>query len=451
MKIAIVGWGIEGKSAYKYFGSEHEYLIVNEQPLNDFPRESEKVKVQFLSAKKPAGVTGNVQDLSYLNGIDEYEKIIYTPTSRKNLEKVFGNDSSFWQKATTAEHIFFENVKTKNIVGITGTKGKGTTTTLIAKMLEAAGKKVYVGGNIGNSVLEFMDEVQPDDWVILEIANFQLYKFPYSPHVAVCLMLMPEHLDWHDSMEEYVEAKSNIFRHQNEQDFAIFFANNEISTSLAQYSNGKKIPYFASPGARIENDKVVIGDDSEEVISIGEIRLLGSHNLQNACAAVTAVWQIIKDINAIRQVLISFSGLEHRLEFVREFNGVKYYDDSFGTTPSTAIVAMQAFTEPKIMILGGSDKGIPFDKLADEVTKQNVKHVIAIGQTGAKIAELLQARNFQNITLGLNTMAEIINKASEIATAGDIVLLSTACASFGLFKDYKDRGNQFKACVNNLA
>ncbi len=377
MKIAIVGWGIEGQSAFNYFGPDHDYLIVNEEPRDDFPAESDKIKVQYIHNVKPAGVTGNVEDLSYLEGIDNCDKIVYTPTSVKNLEKKFDDNHDFWRKTTTIRHIFFEQVNTSNIIGITGTKGKGTTSTLVAKMLEAAGKKVFLGGNIGKGVLDFMSEVQPDDWVVLELSSFQLYRFHYSPHIGVCLMISPEHLDWHMDMREYVESKSNLFKHQTEHDIAIYFSDNQYSVQIAEPSPGSKIPYYQTPGALVRPDgTIVIGENgATEIATKDEVKLLGEHNLQNICAAITAVWSSLSEvedpikIKATRQVLTTFTGLEHRLEFVRELNGIKYYDDSFGTTPDTAIVAMQALPQPKVMILGGSDKGIPFDQLADAVTK----------------------------------------------------------------------------------
>ncbi|HVX58524.1 MAG TPA: UDP-N-acetylmuramoyl-L-alanine--D-glutamate ligase, partial [Candidatus Saccharimonadales bacterium] len=285
--------------------------------------------------------------------------------------------------------------------------------------------------------------------VVLELANFQLYKFPYSPHIGVCLMITAEHLDWHPDMDDYIEAKSNLFRHQKKDDVAIYFADNEFSTKIASYSPGRKIPYYRDPGARVTNEgNIVIGETV--IMNRSDVKLLGEHNLQNICAALTAVWQVTDNIEAIRRVLGSFSGLEHRLEYVRELEGVSYYDDSFGTTPDTAIVAMQAFEQPKVMILGGSDKGIPFDSLADAVASGNVRHVVAIGKTGSKIAELLRKRGFDSITEGPGTMAEIVKDARAHAHAGDVVLLSTACASFGLFHDYKDRGNQFKTVVKAL-
>jgi UDP-N-acetylmuramoylalanine--D-glutamate ligase len=451
MKIGIVGWGVEGKSVYEYFGQDHEYLIVNEHPLPDFPKQSDKIKIQFLDKEKPAGVTGNVHDLSYLDGIEDCDKIVYTPTSRKNLEQKFKDNQEFWSKATTALHIFYETVKTKNIIGITGTKGKGTTSTLTYQILQAAGKRAFLGGNIGRSVLDFVRDVQEDDWVVLELSNFQLYKFPYSPHIALSVMIVSEHLDWHPNFEDYLEAKSNIFSYQKPDDIAIYFDRNKYSRQIAYRSPGVKIPYYLSPGARVREDgKIVIGEPEVEIISKDEIKLLGEHNLQNVCAATTVVWQVTQDKEAIHKVLSSFSGLEHRLEFVRELKGVKYYNDSFGTTPDTAIVAIKAFSQPKVVILGGSDKGADFNILAEEVIKNNVRHVIAIGITGPKIIELLHQKGFTSITEGLKSMPEIVKTTHDLAQEGDIVLLSTGCASFGLFRDYKDRGNQFKKAVQDL-
>lgn len=454
MKIGIIGWGVEGQSAQRYFGPEHQYLIVNEHPRDDFPLQSDKVKVQFLKDEKPPGITSNVTNLSYLDGIEKCDKIIYSVTSVKNLERRFGDGRDFWQKATTVQHVFFENAKTKNIIGVTGTKGKGTTSTLIYEMLKAAGKATYLAGNIGTSVLDILPEVKESDWVVLELTNYQLYKFPYSPHIAVCLMMTKEHQDWHSDMDEYLNAKTNLFSHQKKDDIAIYFAKNDLSQQIAGSSPGVKIPYYAKPGAVAKDEGlIVVGDPEVEVIKSNELKLIGEHNLENVCASVTTVWfglSEMKDsvkLDAIRKVLTTFTGLEHRLEFVRELDGVKYYDDSFGTTPVTAIVAMRAIIQPQVLILGGSDKGLSFEPMIEEAVKDRTRHIITIGQTGPKIEQMLRDRGFSKITAGLNKMTDIVAEARQVAQPGDVVLLSTGCASFGLFRDYKDRGDQFKAAV----
>lgn len=460
MRIGIIGWGVEGQSAYRYFGPDNDYLICSEEPRDDFPPQSDKVKVQFINAARPPGLTGNVTDTSYLAGIEHCDKVIYSVVAPKNLEKLFPPGDKFWDKALTVQDLFFKEVKTRNIIGITGTKGKGTTSTLVAKMLEACGERVHLGGNIGRSVLDFASDVQPDDWVVLELSNFQLYRLKYSPRIALCLMITPEHMDWHASMDEYVAAKANIFRWQKPDDIAIYLPTNRYSQEIAGYSHGVKVPYFAPPGAFVREDgMIVVGQAQAEVIKTSQLKLIGRHNWQNVCAAITAVWSSLNEpegqsekiITAIRSVLGSFSGLPHRLEFVRELDFVKYYDDSFGTTPDTTIVAINAFAQPVVLILGGHDKGVSFDALIDQIAGQErVRHVIAIGDTGPKLAAMLRAKGYMAITEGLTDMVAMVAEARARAQPGDVVLLSTGCSSFGLFADYKDRGNQFKSAVQEL-
>ena len=316
-------------------------------------------------------------------------------------------------------------------------------------MLEAAGKRVFLGGNIGRSPLEFVDELQEDDWVVLETSSFQLIDATHSPHIAVCLMVVPEHLNWHADMAEYIAAKSQLFAHQTSDDVAIYFAENDNSKDIAKVGDGQKLPYFTPPGAYVDGDRIVI--DDTEVCKLSDIKLLGEHNWQNVCAAVTAVWQAgVHDVDALRSVITSFSGLEHRLEFVRELDRVQYYDDSFGTTPETAIVALRAFIQPKVAILGGSDKGATYDELAATVADSNVRSVILIGDQAGAIKQALANVGYTSIVEGCQDMTEIIAAVRTVAKPGDIVLLSTGCASFGMFENYKDRGNQFKKAVQAL-
>jgi UDP-N-acetylmuramoylalanine--D-glutamate ligase len=259
---------------------------------------------------------------------------------------------------------------------------------------------------------------------------------------------VPEHLNWHVDLAEYIGAKTRLFAAQTPDDITIYFDGNETSRLIAAASSGQQIPFYTSPGAYIDNSAISIS--GQEICRTDELKLLGEHNWQNACAAVTAVWQVMQDVAAIRSVLTSFSGLEHRLEFVRELNNVRYYDDSFGTTPETAIVAIKAFDEPKVIILGGSDKGASYDELAQTVASSSIRKVLLIGDQAPRLQEALDRAGFSNYMPGGNSMAEIVNNARQEAAPGDIVLLSTGCASFGMFKDYKDRGNQFKSSVQSL-
>lgn len=432
MKVAILGYGEQGRSAYEYWKDLGADITICDQ--------NESLELPS-DAQKRLGPT-------HLNHLDTFDLIVRSPFV-KPVDIVAANSPDILPKVTTVTNEFFRVCPTKNIVGITGTKGKGTTSTLVAKMLEAAGKRVHLGGNIGIPPLDLLKNgIQPDDWVVLELANFQLIDLQYSPHIAVCLMVTPEHLDWHNDTNEYYLAKTQLFRHQTSDDFAIYYSENENSKRIAATGSGWKLPYMAFPGAFVQNQQIVV--DNRQVCSVDELKLLGKHNWQNACAAVTAFWKISQDLEAVRKVLTSFTGLEHRLEFVREVNGVKYYDDSFGTTPETAIVAMQALDQPKVVILGGSDKGASYDELAKAVAASNVRHVLTIGDTGPEIAKALVETGYDNGMSGGKTMTEIVASATKLAEPGDVVLLSTGCASFGLFKNYKDRGEQFKAAVQSL-
>lgn len=454
MHIGLVGWGVETSSAYRYFGDTHTYLIVSEEPRDDFPSR-ENVEVRALDTERKAGLTSTVTDHSYLAGLENLDLVVYSPTARKNLENVYPSDSRFWDIAKSSLEIFFENIPTSNTIGVTGTKGKGTTSTLIATLLEAVGKKVHLGGNIGVPVLDLLPNIAEDDWVVLELSSFQLYKFPYSPHIAVHLMMIPEHIEeWHKTMEDYVSSKRNIFAHQSEGDIAIYYPENEYSTENVNSSKGTHIAYFSEEGAHIEDGWVAIGDT--RIIAIGDVGLIGNHNLQNICAALTACWQVSQNSEAYKAVLVNFTGLEHRLEFVREVNGIKFYDDSFGTTPDTAVVALDAFSEDKVVIVGGHDKGNDYEALGKRLSHDDVTHVIFIGTTGQKILNLAKSYGFDENKATIRkdgnswTMEEMVLKATEVVHPNGVVLLSTGSASFGLFHDYKDRGNQFKQAVNRL-
>ncbi len=431
MKIAIVGYDVDGRASYDYFAAQgHELTICDQNTALEIPPSAQAVLGE-----------------QYIDNLDRFDLVVRTAGLRAAI--ILEKNPGLEAKITTHINEFFRVCPTKQIIGVTGTKGKGTTSTLVAKMLEAAGQHVRLGGNIGIPPLSFLTELQPDSWVVLELSSFQLSDIDYSPPIGVCLMVVPEHLNWHPDINDYTTAKSNLFARQTAEDVAIYFAENELSRLIASHGAGQKLPYFAPPGAIIDNDAISIS--GQEICRVDELKLLGAHNWQNVCAAVTAVWQVTQDVTALRQVLTSFSGLEHRLQLVGEVDGVRYYDDSFGTTPETAVVAMQAFEAPKVMILGGSDKGANYDELAKAVAGSNVRRVLLIGEQAGRIQTALEQAEFTNFEPGGSNMTEIVAKARQVAQSGDVVLLSTACASFDMFKDYKDRGEQFKQAVQALA
>ena len=428
MKIAILGYGSQGRAAYEYWCDGNEITVCDGN----------------AEVRLPDDVNAQLGP-DHLAGLDQFDLLVRSPIVHPGAI-VAANSPDILSKVTTVTNEFLRVCPTKNVIGVTGTKGKGTTSTLIALMLEAAGHRVHLGGNIGIPPLDMLkNDIQPDDWVVLELANFQLIDLQHSPRIAVCLMVVPEHLDWHADPAEYFAAKTQLFRWQTVEDVAIYFAGNDESKRIAGSGAGLKIPYYQAPGAAVLDEAIVI--DDQVICRLDEIKLLGGHNWQNVCAAVTAVWQITQDIAALRSVIAGFSGLEHRLESVATSNGAAYYDDSFGTTPETAIVALQAFSQPKVIILGGSDKGAHYDELAQAVVDNNVRHVIAIGATGPAIVAALLARGYDNGLSEAATMPEIVKTAALVAEPGDVVLLSTACASFDMFANYKDRGEQFKAAV----
>jgi UDP-N-acetylmuramoylalanine--D-glutamate ligase len=430
MKVAIIGYGIEGRSALHYWQDKGADVTVCDQNAR---------------ADVPKDVTRRLGP-NYLDRLQKFDVIMRTASVKP--ADILAQNPGVEHKITTVIEEFMRVSPTKNIIGVTGTKGKGTTSTLIAKMLEAAGKQAFLGGNIGNSPLDFLPQLTPDSWVVLELSSFQLFDLKHSPHIAVCLMVAPEHLDWHVDELDYVRAKSQLFAHQTKDDIAIYYADGITSHKIASQSPGHKIAYYDEPGAYVQNGHIRI--DEYDICKTSELKLLGKHNWQNVCAAATAVWQVAQAPYAIRNVLTTFAGLPHRLEFVREVDGVEYYDDSFGTAPETAIVAIKAFSEPKVVILGGSDKGAQFDELARTVRDNGVRHAVLIGTMAPKIRAALQKAGFTNFSPGGTKMSDIVATARKVAQPGDVVLLSTACASFGLFKDYKDRGNQFKAAVQAL-
>lgn len=453
MKIALVGWGVETQSANRYFGPDHTYLIASEEPRDDFPSGT-NITVQANSKARAPGLTSNAQDLSYLKDIELCDLVVVSPTAKKTLERAFDSGNAIWGKVTSNIQLFFENCPTSNIIGVTGTKGKGTTSTLIAKLLQASGKTVHLGGNIGLAALDLLPNIGSEDWVVLELSSFQLYKLSYSPHIAVHLMMLPEHIaEWHLTMDDYVTAKANLFAHQKPKDVAIYLPSNEYSAHNVLKSPGLRIPYTKSPGAHVENEAIIIDDSS--IILLKDIALRGSHNIENICAAVTAVWQVCKEPEIFANVIRSFSGLEHRLQLVRELDGVQYIDDSFGTTPDTAIVAMNAFTEPKVVIIGGHDKGNNMQPVVERLRQSDIRSVIGIGIIGKQIVDELQKSSTSTQLHTKDdynnwTMEEIVSIARNDACGGDIVLLSAGTSSFGIFQDYKDRGNQFIKAVNTL-
>lgn len=427
-KVAIAGYSVEGQSSLEYFQKRGAILTV----LDDDPNISDIV---------PEGVAVRTGGAAF-EDLEDFDLVVRTPGIHPSKLTT--------DKTTTQLREFLKDCPAK-IIGVTGTKGKGTTSTLISQILEATGYKSWLVGNIGVAPLSIIEDVKKDDVVVYEMSSFQLIDADKSPNLAVILPVGVDHLDYHADREDYVIAKTNISAHQADSDISIFHSKDKTAKAIAATSAGRKIAYLSKEGADIVNEYIEI--DGQKIIDINEVGLIGHHNLENSCAAVTACWQFTQDVNAIKKVLGAFTGLEHRIEFVAEIDGVKYYDDSFATTPESAIAALRSFEKPKVIILGGSKKESDFSELAKEILTANIRAVILIGKEGKTIGEAIRAAGVEETKIidGGSTMTEIVEQARDAAKSGDTILLSPACASFDMFNSYKDRGEKFKQGVAGLA
>jgi UDP-N-acetylmuramoylalanine--D-glutamate ligase len=438
MKIAILGYGEQGRAAYEYWGKDPANQLV--------------IRDQNEELAAPAGAM-TMLGPQYLDNLDQYDLLIRSPALHPR-DIVAANSPDILSKVTTVTSEFMSVCPSRNIIGITGTKGKGTTSTLVTRMLEAAGKTVHLGGNIGIPPLDMLaNRIQPDDWVVLELANFQLIDLKQSPHIAVCLMVVPEHLNWHADIQEYIESKQQLFASQTTDDIAIYYAANQNSVTVASAGQATKIPFYQAPGAYVDNGSIVM--NGHAICKTDEIKLLGKHNWQNICAAVTAVWQVTQDVQALHDAILAFEGLPHRLEFVRTINDISYYNDSFAATPEAALAALEAIPGKKVAIIGGFDRQLPLEDFAKTISNStaDICKLLLIGQAKDRIGAALQAVGYTNFVVSpANTMADVIMAAQAEAEAGsgDVILLSPGFPSFDMFKNFEDRGEQFKAAVNTL-
>ena len=357
----------------------------------------------------------------------------------------------------TSEMEVFFAVCPCTIIGVTGSDGKTTTTSIIAEMLKTAGKTVWLGGNIGHPLLADAERMTRDDLVVVELSSFQLQDMTRSPHIAVVTNLAPNHLDWHTGMDEYVAAKKNIFLHQGADDILILNADNEASAPLASEAKGE-VRYFSrrrksENGAFLNGGTVFAAVDGKHIPVVEEnhIKLPGQHNIENYMAAFCALRDLV-EVHIMDKVARGFSGVEHRMELVREVNGVKWYNDSIASTPTRTIAGLRAFDEKVILIAGGYDKHIPFTPLAPEII-EHVKLLILCGATAdaieKSVRECADCHGTPEI-IRCESLRECVDTANALSQHGDIVTLSPACAAFDQFANFMERGKAFKQMVNAL-
>ncbi|HEY4691248.1 MAG TPA: UDP-N-acetylmuramoyl-L-alanine--D-glutamate ligase [Anaerolineae bacterium] len=367
---------------------------------------------------------------------------------------------------TNDAQLFIERCPAR-VIGITGSAGKTTTTTLVGEMCRAAGRTTWIGGNIGNPLIGDLDSIAPSDRVVMELSSFQLELMTTSPPVAAILNITPNHLDRHPSMEAYIAAKTHVIDFQSAQDAAVLGYDDPVARSLAGKVKGN-LGWFAGDWSRVphhqrnfyfatvKDGRVVLLKDREvQVCETGDIRLRGDHNVLNVLAACALADAAGVSPEAMRSAIVSFTGVAHRLQLVRELNGVRYFDDSIATAPERLIAALKAFDEPIVLLAGGRDKHLPWDDAA-ELIRERTRRLVVFGEmaelveravksaTGAASHTLLEAVH------RVETLADAVKKAAEVARPGDVVLLSPGGTSFDAFKDFAERGDRFQEYVRAL-
>ncbi|WP_286315784.1 UDP-N-acetylmuramoyl-L-alanine--D-glutamate ligase [Romboutsia ilealis] len=340
-------------------------------------------------------------------------------------------------------------------IGITGTNGKTTTTSLVGEIFKKASKDTYIVGNIGNPVIDTVDVANENSVLVTELSSFQLESVDkFKPHISAILNFTEDHLNRHHTMKAYMEAKARIFENQDSNDFCILNYDDEEVRSLSDNVKAKKIFFSRKKcleyGIYLDEKKNIIINLGEKITLLNkdELSLPGNHNLENCMAAAAIAYVSNIDIDVIRKVLKTFAGVEHRQEFVRNLNGIMFVNDSKATNPDSSIKAIQSYNRPIVLIAGGMDKQSSFDEFLD-IAKENVYALVLLGETAQKIKECAQNKGFDNITV-VKDMKEAVNASYQIAKEGDVVLLSPACASWDMYKSFEVRGIDFKDNVNNL-
>lgn len=393
---------------------------------------------------------------TYLSKLHGFDLILRSPSCLPTIPEL--QEEAERGAIVTTEVELLMKMCPCQVIGVTGSDGKTTTTTLIYEILKKAGYNCYVGGNIGIPLFTKLNEILPDDKVVLELSSFQLMGMEISPDISVITNITPNHLNVHKDFEEYIEAKKNIFKYQDRDGILILNYDNEITKNCAAETKGKVI--FFSSKEKLDNGYIVDGDVIKEcddklrkhIVSSKELIIRGRHNYENICSAIAATKTLV-DLQTAIEVIKSFPGVEHRIEFVKEINGVKWYNDSASSTPSRTISGLNAFNEEIVLIAGGADKNLDYTPIAKPILSK-VKTLILMGQTAGKIFDSVkeeQERENKEINIYMvNSLSQAVILAKRYATPGQVVLFSPASTSFDMFKNMYDRGQKFKDIVNKM-
>ncbi len=446
--VGVVGIGVSNTPVITMFAKAGAKVIAydknEQQNLGDIASELINLGVTLVCGK------------DYLDSLSG-DIIIKTPGLRFDHPALL-NAAKNGATITSEMELFFEYCPCK-IVAVTGSDGKTTTTSIIYQMLKASGKKVHLGGNIGRPLLPQIEQIKPDDVVVAELSSFQLHTMKKSADIAVVTNLSPNHLDMHKDMDEYVFAKTNIFAHQSGDGVVVLNYDNDITNGFEPMAKGsvKKFSFNSVPdcdGAFYKDQTIFYkqGDDIVPVVKKSDVLIRGDHNIENYMAAITALWGIVTT-DVMLNTARTFSGVRHRIEFVATKNGVSYYNDSIGSSPTRTIATLKSFDQKVILIAGGYDKKLSYDPLAPEIL-QHAKALFLTGATANKIKLAVEsAKEFETAKIDIFVIDEFddaVNCAAAYAKTGDIVLLSPASASFDKFKNFEVRGDRFVSLVNQL-
>lgn len=449
-KVAFIGTGVTNNDIIRLFLKKGISITLLDR------KTPEKLGAIYEELKAD-GVAFQLGD-TYLDHLTDFDVVFRSPGMYYNNEKLQAARKQ-GVVITTEMEVFFDLCPCK-IYAVTGSDGKTTTTTLISEFLQASGVTVHKGGNIGRALLPIIEQIQDTDAAVVELSSFQLLSMRQSPDIAVITNIAPNHLDVHGTMEEYIQAKTNLIAHQNAFSKTILNEDNELTWNLAPMVRGMLIAFTRKTvpayGAFLREDGMLCyqdGDTCTPVVAASDIRIPGIHNVENYLAAISAVWgEVSTDV--IVQVAKTFGGVEHRIEFVRERKGVKWYNDSIATSPTRVLAGLNSFQTKLTVIMGGYDKKIPFEPMAETVCDK-VKTVILMGVTAPKIeAAIRGAKNYQEghpQLLHVETMEEAVQTADRITKPGDIVTLSPACASFDKYPNFEERGRHYKRLVKELS
>ena len=443
--VAVVGIGVSNIPLI-------HFLLTLGANVSAFDKKSEEDLGETALDFKSKGVK-LILGKNYLDNLSGFDVIFKTPSIRSDSKALI--EAKLKGAYITSEMEEFLKYCPCKVYGITGSDGKTTTTTIVHNMLKAQGFKTWVGGNIGFPLFASIEEIEESHRVVIELSSFQLMTMKESPQVSLVTNLSPNHLDMHKNMEEYINSKKNIFKYQKINDLLVLNKDNDITKSFQAEAKGKVVFFsrkdIINSGAYYKENELYV--NGKKVCSKNEILVKGMHNIENFLGAFCCVAGEVS-VENMRKVAITFNGVEHRCELVRELDGVKYYNDSIASSPTRTVASIKSFEKPVILIAGGYDKNLPFDVLAEE-GHNYIKTVILLGNTKYKIKKaferLLRDKHINVPILLTDTLDNAVLKAREISIPGDIVTLSPACASFDMFINFEVRGNTYKKIINSLS